>query len=85
MTLVSRHEREAQVVVGDAVNHSPALGTEWVGDTMHIASRHGNIFVGYVGEDTKPPEAPGFWRKLTGLFQPSIDSTRNQQTTPLPI
>jgi hypothetical protein len=71
VTLVSRHERESQVVVGDAVNHLPAHGKEWVGDTIHIAARQGDIFIGYVGEDQKPPEGPGFWKKLTDFFQSS--------------
>ncbi|KAF8491284.1 hypothetical protein JB92DRAFT_1271842 [Gautieria morchelliformis] len=71
MSLVARHEREVQAVVGDVVNRLPATGTEWSGDTVHIASRHGDILIGYIGEDNKPAAEPGFWKKLAHIFQPS--------------
>ena len=68
MNIVSRLEREAQVVIGDVINYLPAKGTEWTGDTMHVASRSGDIFIGYVGEDHRPVTEPGLWKKLAGIF-----------------
>ncbi|KAF8587933.1 hypothetical protein K439DRAFT_1630252 [Ramaria rubella] len=71
MNLVSRHEREAQTVVGDAITSLPPNGAEWEGDTLHVASRHGDVFVGYVDEDQKPAVEPGFWKKLMNELRQS--------------
>ncbi|GJJ10989.1 hypothetical protein Clacol_005218 [Clathrus columnatus] len=64
MNIVSRRDRETQVVVGDAVYNTPKQGMDWTGDTIHVASRDGNIYIGYVNEDRKPIEEAGFWKKL---------------------
>jgi hypothetical protein len=71
MRVVSRHEHKARVVVGDAVNGPPESGTEWAGDMIHAASGHGDIFVGYVGEDNIPVQEPGFWEKVTDIIKKS--------------
>lgn len=75
MKLVQRYEREAQVIVGDTINHLPARGSEWGGDTLHLAARQGDIFIGYVGEDQKPASEPGLWKKFTGLFHAAPSKT----------
>jgi hypothetical protein len=69
MRVVSRHEREINVVVGNAASGLLGEGTEWTGDMIHAASRHGNIVVGYIGEDNIPVPEPGYWKKLSHMFQ----------------
>lgn len=64
MNIVSRRDREMQVQVGASVFHLPKQGEDWTGDTIHVASRHGHVYIGYNNEDRKPIEETGFWKKV---------------------
>ena len=66
--LVAQNERETQVVVGDARYANPTKGAEWDGDTIHIASRNGDVYIGYIGEDSKPVTPPTLWEKFTKII-----------------
>ncbi|KIJ55745.1 hypothetical protein M422DRAFT_24271 [Sphaerobolus stellatus SS14] len=73
--LVAQNERELQVVIGDARFATPTQGTEWDGDLIHVASKNGDVFIGYVDEDSKPESQPSIWQKL-GVLLGGVKSTR---------
>ncbi|KIJ55744.1 hypothetical protein M422DRAFT_41644 [Sphaerobolus stellatus SS14] len=53
--VISNIEHESQVALGNVRYSSLPAGVEWEGDTVHVASRDGNIFIGYFDEDMAPP------------------------------
>lgn len=54
-----------QVFVGDT---QPACNLEWSGDTIHVDAGKGDVFIGYIEEDSKPVEEPGFWKKFANAL-----------------
>jgi hypothetical protein len=71
MALVSKTDRETQVFVGDS---QPSAIIEWSGDTIHVDARKGDVFIGYIGEDSKPVEQPGFWKKFTSALLGDVET-----------
>lgn len=65
MALMSQTDREMQVFVGDT---QPACNIEWSGDTIHVDAGKGDVFIGYIEEDSKPAEQPGFWKKFASAL-----------------
>ncbi|KAF8519024.1 hypothetical protein BU17DRAFT_90519 [Hysterangium stoloniferum] len=75
MYIVSRLVKEAQVVIGDAVANI-THASPWDGDTLHVASKHGSIFIGYIGEDQKPTRESSWLKKVTNyLVQRAVQPT----------
>jgi len=68
MRPVTMREDESLILIGegpfpaDTPNNS-----SWVGDYLSLMSRHGNVTVGYIGEDMKP-EHGGFWKKIADFM-----------------
>jgi len=69
MRPVTMREEESLVLIGEGPFPADGPGNaSWVGDYLSLVSRHGNVTVGYSGED-KRPEQGGFWKKITDFMQ----------------
>jgi len=67
--LVAQYNHESQFIVGVARNNTPQLGDAWEGDMIHVSARRGDIYIGYIGEDSKPAAEPTIWAKLGQMFK----------------